>query len=262
MDQFSFSTFFAPDSWLKSNQGPRYLQLFRHIKTAIEQGYLRPDTQLPAEREIADLAQVSRVTVRKAIAQLVSDGAISRQQGSGSYVREPSNDHRLEQSLSALTSFTEYMCLRGIVSESTVLSCTLSSPSTVEMMALGLGANEQAARIKWLRTADKTPMAIETSSLPADILPHPEDVGTSLYDILCKTGVAPIRAIQRIGATSLSKSDANLIGLPEGSAVLLIERTGYLSSGRPIEFTTGIYRSDIYDFVTELRLEGQNTWPL
>jgi GntR family transcriptional regulator len=37
--------------------------------------------------------------------------------------------------------------------------------------------------------------------------------------------------------------------------VLRIDRTGYLPSGRPIEFTRGLYRSDIYDFVAELRLE-------
>ena len=42
----------------------------------------------------------------------------------------------------------------------------------------------------------------------------------------------------------------------EGDAALKIVRTGYLGSGRPIELTEGIYRSEVYDFVTELRIEG------
>jgi GntR family transcriptional regulator len=47
-----------------------------------------------------------------------------------------------------------------------------------------------------------------------------------------------------------------LLNLPEGAAVLRIDRTGFLGSGRPIEFTRGLYHSDIYDFVAELRLEA------
>ena len=41
-----------------------------------------------------------------------------------------------------------------------------------------------------------------------------------------------------------------------GQAVLRIDRTGYLASGRPVEFTRGLYRSDIYDFIAELRLDA------
>ena len=44
--------------------------------------------------------------------------------------------------------------------------------------------------------------------------------------------------------------------MPEGAAVLQIDRTAYLDTGRPVEFTRGVYRSDLYDFVTELRLDG------
>jgi GntR family transcriptional regulator len=72
--------------------------------------------------------------------------------------------------------------------------------------------------------------------------------------LLRKDG-APTRAIQRVTALNLSPSDADLMKLPEGSAVLQIVRTGYLASGRPIELTRGLYRSDIYDFVSELRLD-------
>ena len=71
--------------------------------------------------------------------------------------------------------------------------------------------------------------------------------------MLRKNGCAPTRAIQRVTAINLERSEAELLKLPEGSAVLKIERTGYLATGRPIEFTSGLYRSDTYDFVSELR---------
>ena len=98
-------------------------------------------------------------------------------------------------------------------------------------------------------------MALEWSSLPQDILPEPDRVETSLYDVLRARGNASTRAVQRITAVNLAPADAQLLHLPEGAAVLRIDRTAYLPTGRPIEFTRGLYRSDIYDFVAELRLE-------
>ena len=111
------------------------------------------------------------------------------------------------------------------------------------------------ARIKRLRSADGIPMAIESSALPADILPDPGLVGTSLYALLRANSSAPFRAIQRVAAASAEAENAKLLNLPVGAPILQIDRTGYLTSGRPIEFTCGLYRSDMYDFVTELRVE-------
>ena len=122
-------------------------------------------------------------------------------------------------------------------------------------MVLGLSSGERVARIDRLRSADGAPMALEYSALPPDILPDPGEVGVSLYDLLRARGLAPTRAIQRVTAANLSATDAEMLQLPEGAAVLRIERTGYLATGRPIEFTRGLYRSDIYDFVSELRLD-------
>lgn len=241
---------YALEHWFSSGNGPRYEQLHRHISTAIASGTLSPDSRLPAEREIAEMAGISRVTVRKAVAKLVADGLIDQRQGAGSFVRSSTLKHK--QSLSTLVSFTENMRARGTVSTSEVLSAGLFTPSPQEMFALGLSPNDQVARVKRLRSAGDVPMALETSSLPEDILPHPERVKISLYEILRQRRQAPVRAIQRVTAINVAAQEAELLQLPEGTAILKIDRTGYLSSKRPIEFTTGLYRSDIYDFISEL----------
>ena len=251
MDALSF---FAPEGWFHPGRGPRYQQLHRHISSAIRQGILAPDDQLPPERELAEIADISRVTVRKAVAQLVDEGLIEQRQGAGSFVRA-ARARRLEQSLSSLVSFTENMEARGMTSSSEVLRRGLFAPSPAEVVALGLSSGERVARIDRLRSAGGAPMALEYSSLPADILPDPGAVGTSLYAVLRAAGRAPSRAIQRVTAVNLRPDEAALLRLPEGAAVLKIERTGYLASGRPIEFTSGLYRSDVYDFVSELRLD-------
>ena len=244
---------FAPDRWYRSGRGPRYTQLYRHLAEVITSGALETDAQLPPERDLAGMADVSRVTVRKAVAQLVQDGMLEQRRGSGTFVRP--QVPKMEHSLSALLSFTEYMRQRGKTSASQILRRGLFLPSPDEQMALGMAGMERVARVERLRSADGMPMALEWSSLPMDILPEPERVETSLYDVLRARGNAPTRAVQRITAVNLSAADAGLLHLPDGAAALRIDRTAYLPTGRPIEFTRGLYRSDIYDFVAELRLE-------
>jgi GntR family transcriptional regulator len=244
---------FHPQIWFQPGHGPRYEQLYRHLAQAIAAGALAQETQLPPERELAELAQVSRVTVRKAVAQLVEDGVLDQRRGAGTFVRAA---RQREPYLSKLLSFTEYMLHRGKTPTSAVIAQGLFPPTPDEQLALGLSAADRVARIERLRAADGVAMAVEWVALPQDILPDPGLVGRSLYDHLRAQGTAPSRAVQRIKAVNLPASEAGLLNLPEGAAVLRIDRTGFLPSGRPIEFTRGLYRSDIYDFVAELRLEA------
>lgn len=245
---------FHPEIWLREGHGPRYEQLYRHLVAAIADGTLKPETQIPPERDLADLAQVSRVTVRKAVGQLVEDGQLEQRRGAGTFVRAPRA--RMDNSQSTLVSFSDYMRQRGKVPTSRILSAGLHAPTPAEQQALGLMTSGRVARIERLRSADGVPMALEYSSWPADILPDPEAVKGSLYDHIRALGHVPTHAVQRVSAANLKVSEAQLLHMEAGQAVLRIDRTGYLASGRPVEFTRGLYRSDIYDFIAELRLDA------
>jgi GntR family transcriptional regulator len=249
------SDFLMPDQWFSQNAGPRYVQLRQRLEEAIETGLLAANCSLPPEREIAELTGFSRVTVRKAIQEMVKDGTIEQRQGSGSFVREA--PPRVEQSLSRLTSFTEDMASRGMKTSSKWLERGVFMPTPDEVATLSLSPDDQVARISRLRETGGQPMALERAALPLDILPNPLEVVTSLYEVLAKNGHRPVRAIQKIAAVNLEPADAHLLGVPEGTAGLKIQRISYLESGRVAEFTQSIYRGDAYDFVAELRLSGQ-----
>jgi GntR family transcriptional regulator len=232
--------------------GPIYLRLKRWIEDAVRSGQIHAGDALPSERDLAQRVEVSRVTVRKAVQQLVREGVLVQRHGSGTFVAPQFG--RVEQSLSRLTSFAEDMSRRGMAVRSVWLDRGLYMPSPEEMVALGLASGDRVARIARLRIAGDTPLAIERAALSADVLPDPLSVGTSLYAHLEVSGRRPVRAIQRIRAANLLPEDARLLEVPSGSASLHIERISYLATGRVIEFTRSLYRGDLYDFVAELRL--------
>ncbi|MCY1125643.1 GntR family transcriptional regulator [Frigidibacter sp. RF13] len=244
--------FLQPEDWLSDEGGPLYVQLRKRLESGIASGFLAHDMPLPPEREMAVITGLSRVTVRKAIAELVERGQVIQRQGSGSFVAPA--PARVEQSLSHLTSFSEDMNRRGYRPTVRWLERGLFLPAPDELLTLGLGASDQVVRLSRLRLADDRPMAIERASLPPDILPDPLSVENSLYDLLGQRGRRPVRAMQKISAINLGPEDADLLQVRPQAAGLRIERIGFLPEGRAIELTRSIYRGDAYDFVAELRL--------
>ena len=229
----------------ESSSLPLYQQLQRALRQAIESRVLGPDDALPPERDLADDFNVSRITVRKAIHGLVSEGMLVRRQGSGTFVRA-----RVEKNFSKLTSFSEDMRARG------------RNPRSVWLRKAAGSVTPRASpgtpvyRFHRIRFADDAPMALEYATILAACLPSVDAVESSLYAALERAGNRPVRALQRLRALLFSAEQAELLKVREGDAGLLVERLGFLQDGRAAEFTQSYYRGDIYDFVAELSVSS------
>ena len=226
---------------------PLYLQLQRALQLAIDQHILGPEDALPAERDLATDFDVSRITVRKALDGLVSEGLLIRRQGSGNFVSV-----RVEKNFAQLTSFSEDMRARGRRPHSVWLRRSEGTVTPEESLALRLSPGTPVYRFHRLRFADDAPMAIEIATVVASALPSLESVDTSLYEALERTGHRPVRALQRLRAVLLTSEQAELLKAMPGDAGLLVERLGSLRDGRAVEFSQSYYRGDTYDFVAEL----------
>lgn len=248
----NIAAFLEPENWLKPDAGPRYAQLRRRLQDAIAREILPPNASLPPEREIAEITGLSRVTVRNAMQALVDQGVIIQRQGSGSFVADKGS--RVEQSLLKLTSFTEDMAARGMETTSVWLERGIMRGSLRETEMLGLEPGASVARLYRLRAADGRPLALERATLPTTLLANPLEVETSLYEVLARDGHRPVRAVQRFTALNLGAEEAELLDVAPGAAALSIERSSFLDTGAPVEFTQSIYRGDAYDFVAELQL--------
>ena len=225
---------------------PLYRKLIAGIDDLISAGGLKRGALLPSERDLSTRLGISRVTVRKALDGLIASGAIRRRQGSRTEVTS-----RVEKSLARLSSFSEDMLSRGFSPGCLWISKEISHPTPAETMALGLGPNSSILRLKRVRTADGSPIALEVATVPSYILPDPDMVGDSLYHALDAVGAMPERAVQRMIAGPAESDDRKHLRLEDPASLLIVERRCFHGE-RVVEFTQTRYRGDVYDFVLEL----------
>lgn len=233
------------------SRNPLYLQLEERLRRLIDSGELRRGDAVPAERELAEMTGVSRVTVRKAIEKLVQDGLLVQKVGAGTFI-----SGRLEQPLSVLLGFSEDMRARGFEPGSIWLDKSVVAAGPDEAMALGIAPGTPVVRLKRIRTANGEPMAVETAVASTRDLPSPDLVDDSFYAALRSRGLVAVRALQRLRAGLAGIQEAKWLDLPRPSAILQIERRAFLADGRVLEVTFSSYRADLYDFVVELRAGG------
>lgn len=72
---------------------PKYMLIKNQLKQLILNGEYEVGSKIPSEAELKDKFDVSRHTIRQSISELVNDGYLKREQGSGTYV---SNQYQLE----------------------------------------------------------------------------------------------------------------------------------------------------------------------
>ncbi|WP_071460688.1 GntR family transcriptional regulator [Bacillus massilinigeriensis] len=235
----------------KSSPVPIYYQLEELIKKQMENNELQPGDALPSEREYSELHGISRMTVRQAISNLVQNGMLYRQQGKGTFVAE----RKIEKQLLGLTSFTEDMQGRGVRTWSEVVDFQKVPANLYIASQLEMIVHDEVFEIKRVRMAEGTPMAYETTYLPAKLLQGlTEEAATqSIYLYIDEHLSSPIgSARQTIEASTANDMEADYLQIPEGSPVLLIERTSKLKDGTPIELAKSVYRADRYKFSVDI----------
>jgi len=232
--------------------GALYKQLAKSLIQAIKSGLLEAGDCLIAERDLAERLDVSRVTVRKAISELVTDGYLMQRQGAGTMVCE-SPDSVLHKKLSTLNGFTEDMQKRGFKPKSKLISRQELPATEHEAKVLDLQTDDLICRLSRVRLLDDSPLAYEIAIIPASIIPESMEINVSLYATLAEQNMVPVRATQSIRAVNASPEVAQALNIKIDDAVLFMERQGFAKDDRVVEYTQSYYRGDRYDYTVELK---------
>ncbi|NIJ05182.1 GntR family transcriptional regulator [Frigoribacterium faeni] len=221
---------------------PKHEQL-RSILQRLAADDLPAGAAIPSERQLMVEHGVSRITVRQAVGQLVSEGWLTRVRGKGTFVA-----HRAVQSTLHLASFTSEMTALGHRPSTVVLVRDECVPEPETAAALRLSPGETALHVKRLRLADGEPVSIDDAWYPSARLPGllERDLSLSLYRLLADEYDAPVtRATQTVAAREAQADIATLLGTRDGSPVLYFDRVSF-SGDEPIERSESWYRSDRY----------------
>lgn len=228
---------------------PKYWGLKRHLLDIL--GSLPPGSPIPTERSLASEFDVSRTTVRQALAELTVEGRLLRVQGKGTFAAEPKVAQRLQ-----LSSYTEDMLAQGREPSSRLLELS-EIPADAELARLlGIRAGAKVLRLHRLRLADGEPMALETTHLPLGRfrgLRRYVAGGGSLYQVLRdKFDVEMGHAEETIETALAGPQEADQLGADVGMPMLLLSRHSFGTDGRPVEWVRSVYRGDRYKFVATL----------
>jgi GntR family transcriptional regulator len=228
---------------------PKYWVLKRHLLDMLDT--MPTGAPIPTERALAAEYDVSRTTVRQALAELTIEGRLVRVQGKGTFAAEPKVAQRLQ-----LSSYTEDMRAQGREPSSKLLAVG-EEPVDAELATL-LDTRQGAKllRLHRLRLADGEPMAIETTHLPLGrfrgLRRHVRG-SESLYQVLAEQyGVRMGHAEETIETSLATPVEAEMLGADVGLPMLLLSRHSFDAEGRPVEWVRSVYRGDRYKFVAAL----------
>ncbi len=231
---------------------PLYQQLYDILRDELRREDWKPGDMFPAESELMQRFEVSRITVRQVLDMLVKEGLIYRRQGRGTFVAHPT----IEQTQARIVSFTEDMRRRGFQPGTEVLEATLLPAAPDIAGKLGVDPLEELAHIRRLRLADGEPMSIEDAYLVHRYFPGLLDrdyAQRPLRRTLEETyGVHLVRAKQVVRAVRAPRELAKLLSVRQGTALLFIERVSYSAQAVPVEFLRIHYRGDRYALYNEL----------
>jgi GntR family transcriptional regulator len=229
-----------------------YARIEETIATEIAQGEYRPGDQLPTEDELLQRFHVSRITVRRAIQNLVSRGLLEIRRGLGTFVLSP----RIEADLTKLTSFVEDMKSVGRRATARVVSQGVIAASARVAERLQLAKGTKVMQIKRVRLADDMPISFDETYLPLslgkqivrnDLRLHP--IFTLLEE---EYGVPLVEADYELEAVIATKAVADALQVRVGSPIFQIERTSLTTGNQPVDYEVLSYRGDLVRFVTRL----------
>ncbi len=215
---------------------------------------LHPGDLLPAERALAQELGVARMTLRRAVDGLVTDGRLVRRPGSGTFVAG-APDAKVSQRLAA-SSFSSEMRSRGLRPGSHTVASRVAPAGAMLAAILDVPPQTDVLHVRRLRLADDVPMALEDLHVPLTVAPGLTGAdleGASFYDLLAGQYQTPVTAgTQTVEPALAPAEEAELLGIAAGDPVFLFERTSRVSDGRVAEFVRSLYRGDRYRIVVDI----------
>lgn len=229
----------------KKSPIPVYYQLKNIVLKKIQSGEFAEGSLIPSERDLGESLEISRMTVRQALNQLVAEGVLYREKGRGTFVSKSKIEQR------NIMSFSDSVAKKGLVPTTRVLHFSKVNMDEDIAVILGLKSGEKVYDIKRLRLAGGTPVGIEEAFIPERYCAGLEnyDLTLSLYKLIKEEYSYTINYIDNVIESSKpSKEEKEQLDISSNVPVLRITGVNYTESDIKLFFERSVYRSDEYKY--------------
>ncbi len=218
------------------------LTLWRQVKIQLRDKALKelaPGAKIPTEPELCAQYGVSRITVRQAVSSLVREGILAKQRGRGTYVLPPKIATRLDSSPSPL---------EGKPSKIALHSFDRISADPWQAGKLCVVEGEPVYRIRRVRLVEDEPISYITLFFLPQLFPEfttTELESENFFQLLAyKSGLTPERGEETIESIQADSFRSDILRVPVGTSLLVVETRAFLSSGEVMEFSRAYHRAD------------------
>lgn len=222
--------------------------LFLHLRS----GRWPPGFELPTEEALCRHYGVSRGTMRRAIADLVTEGYVERHRGRGSFVSRPKLESGVQGSYRRFRVIGPPLDPGG-----RVLACRRVRAAKDVAAMLGIEAGRSIWRLERVRFTDGRPVSVQASFIPVDLCPDlsAQDLRTRhLVDVMRdEYGVHLVSAVEYVDPTVADGYAARALSVPLRTPLFRIERITRSTNEKVAEYRRALLRGDVYRYRIELR---------
>lgn len=229
-----------------------YHSLGHIIRSKIQSGEWAVGQQIPSEREMMQIFNISRATVRQGIENLVKEGVLHRVQGKGTFVAPP----KIERGVLRLMEFSDVVKQNGLKPSGELLGKEHIIPPPNIRQLLALSDSEQVVWLQRLLQVNETPILIETSYFSAARFPTLLEAYDGLEEphkfVYKHYGIRVTRARETFEPVILEDKEAQLLGTQGGFPALWVEHLAFEATEKPVAYLTSLLRGDRCRFYTDL----------
>ncbi|MDQ3655362.1 MAG: GntR family transcriptional regulator [Chloroflexota bacterium] len=224
---------------------PKYHRVKEALLDQMADGTLHPRAPIPSEAELCQQFGVSRITIRKAIGDLVHEGRLRTVQGKGTFMTDPKVGERFVQRSLGLYDEMER---RGLRVTTQVLRQEIGPTPPEVASRLRLAPEGRVTILERLRSVAHEKLLLSTTYVPEALCPNlvGDDLSSgSLYGLLrTKYELHIARGEHSLEAVASGEREAGLLGIDAGNPLLLLDTVMYLANGTPLEYSSVLQRGD------------------
>ena len=235
---------------------PLYFRLYSRLKQNILDGTLKHGSQLPTEKELSQVHNISRVTAIRALNELAADGLVSRQRAKGTHVTHKYTPKPVKAPLIGMLQEIESMARHSVVK---VIEINDERPPAEVSDKFNLNNEDTTLKMIRVRSQDKEPFGyyISWSRGLGSCISEDSLKTNSRLEIFRKNGIHITHVKQTLTAASASAEVASELEVEPGFSLLKLVRESFDKNENLVDFLVALYHPERFQYQMDLTVESE-----